>query len=387
MRISQTKDEVDSVSLVKRVWLSLVAAACCVISPVTMAWYNLPKGVTPVSNSVYHLHMTIFYICCAIAVIVFSVMFYALLKHRKSVGHKAHTFHESTFVEMMWSLAPFAILVAMAIPATHTMIDIADTKHSEMTIKVTGYQWKWKYDYLDDDISFFSNLATSQDEINNKIPKGDHYLREVDHPLVVPIDTKIRFLFTANDVIHSWWVPELGFKKDTVPGFINENWATIEQPGVYRGQCAELCGVGHGYMPIVVEAKTKEDYKTWLDESKENARKERELASKVWTMDELMERGHKSYMTYCSACHQADGTGNAIFKPLKGSAMVKGPVAEHLKVILQGLPGTAMQGFAAQLSETDIAAITTYERNSWGNDTGDIVQPIDIKHLKDSLAN
>lgn len=386
MIVTQTKDEVKLSGLVKKVWFCLVTTLCGVASPAAMAWYNLPQGVTPTSNNVYNLHMTIFYICCVIAVVVFSVMFYALIKHRRSVGHKAHSFHESTFVEVLWSLVPFAILVSMAVPATHTLIDISDTSHSEMTIKVTGYQWKWKYDYLDDDISFFSNLATSQDEINNKVPKNEHYLREVDNPLVVPVNTKIRFLFTANDVIHSWWVPDLGFKKDTVPGFVNENWTVIEQPGVYRGQCAELCGVNHGFMPIVVVAKTKEDYKTWLDETKESARKERELAAKVWTMDELMARGQKSYMTYCSACHQADGTGSAIFKPLKGSAFVKGPVAEHLKIILQGRPGTAMQGFASQLSETDIAAIATYERNAWGNDTGDMVQPIDVKRLKDSLA-
>lgn len=347
---------------------------------------NLPEGVTQISEDVYHLHMTIFYICCAIAVVVFSVMFYALLNHRKSKGHEAHTFHESTAVEITWTVIPFVILIAMAIPATRVLMKIADTKNSDMTIKVTGYQWKWKYDYLGEDVSFFSNLASTEEQINNHAPKDEHYLREVDNPLVVPVNKKIRFLFTANDVIHSWWVSELGFKKDTIPGFVNENWAIIEKPGIYRGQCAELCGVNHGYMPIVVEAKTQEDYQVWLNKKKEDARKERELAAKVWTHEELMDYGQKKYLLNCAACHQAGGEGSGLFKALKGSAMVKGPISEHVKIILLGRPGTMMQGFAAQLSETDIAAIATYERNAWGNNTGDFIQPIDVKRIKDALA-
>lgn len=347
---------------------------------------NLPKGVTSISEDIYHLHMIIFYICCAIGVVVFGVMIYSLIYHRKSVGHTAATFHESTKIEILWTIIPFVILISMAIPATKVLIHIADTKNSDMTVKVTGYQWKWKYDYLDEDFGFFSNLATPTEAIENKVPKGEFYLREVDHPLVLPVNKKIRFLFTAQDVIHSWWVQDLGFKKDTVPGFINENWTVIEKPGTYRGQCAELCGVNHGYMPIVIEAKTQEDYDAWLQETKANIEKEKQLAAKTWTMDELMQRGQKAYITYCSACHQANGEGNAAFKPLKGATITtSSPVKEHLKVIIQGRPNTMMQGFGPQLSETDIAAIATYERNAWGNNTGDTIQPIDVKRLKDSL--
>jgi cytochrome c oxidase subunit 2 len=241
--------------------ITLLLLPCSAFAAYTL---NMGEGVTPLSRDVYHLHMTIFWICCAIGAVVFGVMFYAVFKHRKAAGHKASTFHESITIEIIWTIIPFIILIAMAVPATKVLIRMADTRDSDLTIKVTGYQWKWEYNYLNHNVHFFSNLSSSQDAINNREPKGEHYLLEVDNPVVVPINKKIRFLTTANDVIHSWWVPALGMKKDAIPGFINEMWAIIERPGIYRGQCAELCGVLHAYMPIVIEAKTQEDFDAWL---------------------------------------------------------------------------------------------------------------------------
>ncbi len=227
---------------------------------------NMPHGVSQISQKIYHLHMTIFWICVAIGVVVFSVLIYSLIMHRKSIGHEAHDFHENTAVEIIWTIIPFVILISMAIPATTVLKYIDDKSNSDLLIKVTGYQWRWQYEYPEQDISFFSNLLTPQEQIDNKDVKDTHYLRDVDNYLVVPINKKIRFLFTANDVIHSWWVPELGLKKDTIPGFINESWVRIEKPGIYRGQCAELCGARHAYMPIVVDARTEVDYQKWVAE-------------------------------------------------------------------------------------------------------------------------
>ena len=346
---------------------------------------NMPEGVTDLSRSIYGLHMTIFWITVGIGVLVFGVMFWSVIFHRKSRGAKASEFHESTLVEILWTSIPFAILVIMAIPATKTLIEVYDADDADIDIKVTGYQWKWQYEYLGEDVSFFSNLSTSRDEINNARPKNANYLLEVDEPLVVPIGQKIRFLVTGADVIHSWWVPELAVKKDAIPGFINESWAKINKPGIYRGQCAELCGKDHGFMPIVVDARPMDEYKEWLGAKREEAEKIRELTQKDWTMDELMDQGEKVYGKVCAACHQPNGQGlPPMFPALKGApiAVKKDMIADHIYVLLYGVKGTAMQAFKDQLSEVDIAAVITYERNAWGNNTGEMVTPKDILDFK-----
>jgi len=374
----------------RNVFSLLIGLLASVLCYPALAEYklNLTSGVTPISQEVYNLHMIILYICIAIGVLVFGIMFYALLKHRKSRNHKPADFHENTKLEIFWTIIPLLILVAMAFPATRVLLDMADTKDSDMTIQVTGYQWKWKYDYLADDISFFSNISTSSESVKNVEAKGIHYLHEVDKPLVVPTNRKIRFLFTSDDVIHSWWVPDLGFKKDTVPGFINENWAVIEKPGIYRGQCAELCGVHHGFMPIVVDARSPEDYEKWVQETKASILAERELTSKVWTKDELYAKGEEVYNRTCAACHQPTGEGMPpMFPALKGNQIVLSDINHHLDIVLHGINGTAMQGFAAQLNETEIAAVITYERNAWGNNVGDMIQPIDVKKRKEAPAS
>ncbi|WP_341304070.1 cytochrome c oxidase subunit II [Pseudomonas sp. TMP25] len=365
-----------------RVWMGLLL--WLVFSTAHASWgFNMTPGATEVSRSVFDLHMTIFWICVVIGVIVFGAMFWSMLVHRRSTGHKPAHFHESTTVEILWTVVPLAILIVMAVPATKVLIDIYDSSESELDIQITGYQWKWHYKYLGEDVEFFSNLTTPKEQINNKATKGEHYLLEVDEPLVVPVGTKVRFLITAADVIHSWWVPALAVKKDAIPGFINESWTRIDEPGIYRGQCTELCGKDHGFMPVVVEAKSKEDYATWLAERKQLAAAEKELTSKEWTMDELMVRGEKAYNTACAACHQPSGEGlPPMFPALKGSAIAKGPAKGHIDIVINGKPGTSMAAFGKQLSEVDIAAIITYERNAWGNAVGDMVTPKDILAFK-----
>lgn len=346
---------------------------------------NMAPGVTDVSRDIYGLHMTILWICVAIGVVVFGVMFWSILAHRKSKGYKPANFHEHTWVEITWTIIPFAILVAMAIPATATLLDMYNTDDAAIDVKVTGYQWKWKYDFINEEFGYFSNLSTPKDEIYNRLEKNENYLLEVDKPLVLPVGQKIRFLMTANDVIHSWWVPALGVKKDAIPGFINETWAKIEEPGIYRGQCTELCGKDHGFMPIVVKAVPQEEYDAWVEEQIAMAEKERELTSKDWTLEELMARGEKAYNTTCAACHQADGSGSPpAFPALKGSAVATGPVEDHLDVVVNGVSGTAMQAFGPQLSEVDLAAVITYERNAWGNSTGDMVTPKQVLDYKNA---
>jgi cytochrome c oxidase subunit 2 len=353
-------------------------------TPTRAEWtVNMAPGATDVSHAVFDLHMTIFWICAVIGVLVFGVMFWSMLVHRRSTGQEAAHFHESTTVEILWTAVPFIILVLMAIPATKTLIDIYDPSESELDVQITGYQWKWHYKYLGQDVEFFSNLATPREQIDNRAPKGEHYLLEVDEPLVVPVGTKVRFLITAADVIHSWWVPSLAVKKDAIPGFVNEAWTRIDKPGIYRGQCTELCGKDHGFMPVVVEAKSKEDFTAWLAERKQAAAAERELTSKEWSMEELMARGEKAYNTTCAACHQPDGTGlPPMFPALKGSPIATGPVQGHIDIVVNGKPGTAMAAFGKQLSEVDLAAIITYERNAFGNKVGDMVTPKDILAFK-----
>lgn len=350
--------------------------------------YNMPKGVTPISREIYGLHMLIFWVCVAIGVVVFSVLFYSIFKYRKSRGVTPAQFHEHTSVEVVWTIIPFLILIGMAIPATKTLIAMEDTSNPDLTIQVTGSQWKWKYDYLDNGVSYYSNLATPMEQRDNRAAKGEHYLLEVDRPMVVPTNQKIRILTTSTDVIHSWWVPELGVKKDAMPGFINESWALIEQPGIYRGQCAELCGVGHAYMPVVVQALPPAEFAAWVDEQKKAQEAELAAVSKEMSMDELMARGEQVYTTHCAVCHQATGQGvPGVFPALQGGPIATGPVEGHLNIVLNGgRPGTAMPAFAQQLSDADIAAVVTFERNSWGNKTGDTVQAKDVKAARTSAA-
>jgi len=341
---------------------------------------NLHRGVTPIANEAYDLHMMILWICVAIGVVVFGAMFYSILYHRKSKGAVAAQFHESTAVEIVWTIIPFLILIGMAIPATKALIAMEDTSNSDLSIKVTGYQWKWQYDYLDDGISFFSSLATPKDEIYDRQAKNEHYLLEVDNPVVVPVGKKVRLLITASDVIHAWWVPELGMKKDAIPGFVNEMWFRIDEPGIYRGQCAELCGKDHGFMPIVVDARSESDYAAWVAEQKMAMASASAANDREWTKAELMERGEQVYNSSCAACHQANGQGlPGAFPALAGGKITTGPVAAHIDIVMNGKAGTAMAAFGAQLSDADMAAVITYERNAWGNDTGDVVQPGDIK--------
>lgn len=351
--------------------------------------YNMRKGVTDISNNVYQLHMTIFLICCVIGVIVFAIMFWALIHHRKSKGAVPAQFHESTKVEILWTAIPFVILIVMAIPATKTLIAMEDASKADLTIKITGSQWKWHYEYMGEDVEFYSMLATPQNEITNLADKNPNYLLEVDKPLVLPINQKVRFLMTSDDVIHSWWVPDFAVKKDANPGFINETWTNINEVGTYRGQCAELCGKDHGFMPVVVEAKTEEDFKTWLAEAKQAKQKAAEadaaLLDQVVPKEELMALGEQVYMASCAACHQPTGLGlPGVFPALKGSPIVIGDIKGHIDILLHGKQGTAMQSFAKQLSIKQIAAVITYKRNAWGNDTGDIIQPSEIQAALDA---
>ncbi|WP_446001665.1 cytochrome c oxidase subunit II [Vibrio nigripulchritudo] len=357
----------------------------------SVAWsgsqYNMTRGVTRISEQVYDLHMLIFYICVVIAVVVFGVMFYAIFKHRKSQGAVAANFHESTKVEIIWTVIPILILVAMAVPATTTLIEMEDTSQSDLTVKITGSQWKWHYSYFGEDVEFFSLLATSSKQIEGDEVKGANYLLEVDNPLVLPINRKVRFLLTSDDVIHSWWVPDFAVKKDTIPGFINEAWTRIDEPGVYRGQCAELCGRNHGFMPIVVHAMEEQEFDEWLVAQKLAAKQAAEEAkaalSKELSMDELMAMGEQVYNERCAVCHQANGLGvPGVFPAMKDSPVTLGDMTTHIDVVLNGVAGTAMQAFGNQLTDEQIAAVVTYERNAWGNDKGDMAQASDVNALR-----
>ena len=345
---------------------------------------NMATGVTAVGQNIFDLHMTIFWICVIIGLLVFGVMFYSIIYHRKSRGVTPATFHESTKVEIAWTVVPFLILIGMAVPATSTLLEIYDVEDAEMDILITGYQWKWMYEYLSYDgenVSFFSNLRTPQSEIYNSEDKGQHYLLEVDEPLVIPVDTKVRFLVTANDVIHAWWVPELAVKKDAIPGFINETWTLAEEEGIYRGQCAELCGKDHGFMPVVVNVVSQGEYDEWLSGKKAEAAEIKELMAQTFTMDELMERGKAVYDRNCLACHGANGEGG-VGTAIAASAIATGDLAGHLDVGINGVAGTAMQAFGGQINDVEMAAVITYQRNAFGNNMGDMVQPIDVFNHK-----
>ena len=352
---------------------------------------NLTKGVTAVSREVYDLHMLVLYICTAIGVVVFGAMFWSMIFHRKSKGAKAADFHESTKVEILWTAIPIIILIAMAVPATSTLIDMENNDNSEVTIQITGSQWKWHYKYFDQNIEYYSVLSTPREQYENQngsfegngAPKGEDYLLEVDKPLVIPANKKVRFLITSDDVIHSWWVPAFAVKQDANPGFINEAWTNVDEPGTYRGQCAELCGKDHGFMPIVVEVKSAEDYDAWLNEQNALTAKaadaEKASLSASMSKEELMQLGEATYMAHCAACHQPTGLGlPPTFPALKGSVVAtQGSVAEHISLVSNGKG--MMPPFGKQLSLKEVAAVVTYERNAWGNDTGDLVQSSDVK--------
>jgi len=317
----------------------------------------MPQGVTEVSQAAYDIHMIMMWICTVIGVAVFGFMFYVMYAHRKSRGAVAENFHENIVVELLWTIVPAIILIVMAIPATTALLKVYDTENADIDIKVTGYQWKWQYEYLGEGVKFMSELRTSQDEIYGREPKGEHYLREVTEPLVIPVGKKVRFLITGNDVIHSWWVPDFGVKRDAVPGLFTSAWAKTDKPGVYVGECAELCGKNHAFMPVVVEVKEQEEYDQWLAAKKQEAAEYASTIGKQWSSDELMAKGEEVYNRSCASCHMQNGQGiPGVFPALKDSAIALGPVEEHLRVVVDGVNGTAMQAFADQLSEVDIAA-------------------------------
>lgn len=346
--------------------------------------YNLQTPQTEVARRIYDLHVLIMWVCVAIFVVVFGFMFYAIWKHRKAAGHQAANFHENTQVEIIWTVIPFAILIAMAIPASKGILDMRDTSNPDITIKVTGYQWKWEYDYPKDGIKFLSTLSTPREQIENKQTKGEHYLLEVDHPLVVPVGKKVRMLITANDVIHSWSVPAFGIKQDAIPGYIKDAWFKAETPGTFRGQCSELCGKDHGFMPVVVEVKSQEDYAKWIAEQKSKTAAVVIDPNKTLSLDELKANGEKVYLANCAACHQPTGAGMPpVFPALTGSPVATGPKAAHIDIVMNGgKKNPAMAAWAKVLNDVDIASVITYERNALGNKTGDAIQAAEIKALR-----
>lgn len=372
--------------LTKQSFAAIAGILSVLFAPVAKAGYklNMTEGVTPISRDLHGLHMTVFWICVAIAVGVFTVMAWSILFHRKSVGAKAANFHESTTVEIIWTLIPFAILIGIAIPATKTLIYLEDAKtNADITLQVTGIQWKWRYRFVDEDVEFISSLAqSSRDAVKNPLG-NENYLLEVDEPVVLPINKKIRFLFHSDDVIHSWWVPALAVKQDTIPGFINDSWAIIEEVGTYRGQCAELCGKDHGFMPIVVEAVTQADYEKWLAGKKAEAEAVAKAAEQEYSMEDLLAKGETVYNANCAACHGPTGAGiPGVFPAMTGSPIVNGDVAGHINIVMNGSAGTAMAAYKSQLSDVDLAAVITFERNSLGNSVGDMVQPSAITNAR-----
>lgn len=402
-------------SMTRGMALAVAGLGLAVPGAAQAAWeLNMPKGVTSISAEVYDLHMLILYVCCLIAVVVFGAMIYSIMHHRKSRGIEAARFSHSTRVEIIWTVIPIVILIGMAVPAAGTLIRMEDARNSDLTIKITGYQWKWRYDYIDHDFGFYSNLAEASN-VARQVGSGidpatvENYLLDVDRPLVVPVGAKVRVLLTAADVIHSWWVPALGGKKDAIPGFINEYWFQAEETGTFRGQCAELCGRDHAFMPIVVRVVSGDEYRGWLDEQTAGAASavlapasheavdpaavaetpdmagariaaaSDSPAPEGWTMEQAVAQGEKLYNTYCAACHQVSGQGMPpTFPAIAGSAVATGEIKTHISVAMNGRPGTAMAAFGPQLSDDELAAIITYQRNAFGNQTGDLVTPEDI---------
>ena len=393
-------------------WMGRVAASLgLALAFHARAWaeweVNMPRGTGALSAEIYDLHMMAFFVCVAIAVVVFGAMIWSIYHHRKSRGSQALNFSHSTRVEIVWTVIPIAILVAMAVPAAGTLVKMEDTRDSDLTVKVTGYQWKWHYDYLDEGISYFSNLDAESNrarQLGSGIDPASvpNYLLEVDRPLVVPVGAKVRLLLTSNDVIHSWWVPALGGKKDAIPGFVNEFWFEADDPGIYRGQCAELCGRDHAYMPVVVRVVPEAEFSQWLahnaagqpaaspaavadsDDEPVAPQAADGGADTQWTLEQAMAEGEPLYVSNCSACHQVNGRGLAAagFPPLAGSPVATGPAAEHIRIAVHGRPGTAMTAFGPQLTDEQLAAIVTYQRNAWGNGTGDLIDPADVAAVR-----
>ena len=377
--------------LVRRHARAAIAAA--LLAP-GAAWavpeWNFQPPVTPVAAEIVGLHSVIFWICVVIFFGVFGTMFYSLFKHRKSVGHQAVQFHENTTVEIVWTVIPFLILLFMAWPATKAVLAMHDTSAPDLTIKVTGYQWKWNYDYVQEGFGYYSTLATPLAQIEGREPKGPHYLLEVDNPLVVPIDAKVRVLVTGNDVIHAWWVPAFGVKQDAIPGFVRDTWFRAEKVGIYRGQCAELCGKEHGFMPVVVEVKSKDDYAKWVAEQKQKLAAAADDPNKAWDVKELVAKGEQVFNANCAACHQPNGTGNAAIgaPPLVGDKVVLGAAQHQIDVVLNGqtngvvqtAPGGGKMPSWKQLSDAEIASVVSYTRNAWGNKASEsVVQPSQVK--------
>ena len=379
-------------SYIKKVLTKLIFVMPLLVSAAVFAEssdYNMSVGVTEVSKSIFELHMVIFWICVAIGVIVFSIMFWSLWKYRKSKGAVAADFDDNFWLEIGWTVAATLVLVWMAVPSTQVMVEAYDDAEGEINILITGHQWKWHYEYLEDEIGFFSNLSTSQEQIDGEVPKGEFYLREVDEPLVIPTNTRVRFLITGNDVIHSWWVPDFAVKQDAIPGFINTAWTNVPEPGIYRGACTELCGIKHAFMPVVVRVVEREEYDDFIAQKVTLAEAERLLTSKNWTKEELMERGEQFYNTNCAACHQANGAGiPPVFPALVGSQVVMSDSAKQIEILMEGVQGSAMAAFGDSYSEIDIAAVITYTRQAWSNgDNGDgvIVTPKDIVDYKNKI--
>ena len=389
-----------------------VAAVCAgLASSALAAWETgMQEPASQMAAAQRDLNIFMMWIIVIIGAAVFGAMFYAIFRHRKAAGHQAAQFHENTLVEILWTAVPMLIIIGMALPATGVILDYKNTSEPDITVKVTGYQWKWSYDYLNEGVSFYSQLSTPPEAIGARFYRGaaaevektENYLLEVDNEMVVPVGKKVRLLLTAADVIHAWWVPQLGVKQDAIPGIVRDAWFRADRPGVFRGQCAELCGKNHAFMPIVVRAVEQPEYEEWLRsrggapgpaaaapayageivaaaDSGEAAAAAEEIAPEDWTMEVAMERGEAAYGTHCAACHQANGEGlPPAFPGLKGGPITTGEVGGHLEIVLKGKAGTAMAAFN-YLSDADIAAIVTYERNAWGNDKGDLVTPEDVK--------
>ncbi len=366
-----------------KAFLRLLVPGAAMLLPAIAAaelQWNLKPANTVIGGTIHDLHTLVMVIITVIFIGVFGFMFYAIFKHRKSVGHQASQFHESTTVEIIWTVIPVFILIGMAWPATKALLTLRDTSTPDMTIKVTGYQWKWGYEYLDDGIQFYSTLATPRDQIDGNAEKGEHYLLEVDKPLVVPVGKKVRILTTAADVLHAWYVPELSVKQDAIPGFIRDTWFQAEKTGTFRGQCAELCGKEHGFMPIVVEVKSEDDYMKWVAEQKAGGGAATYEPGKTYSVAELTSTGEGVYKTHCVVCHQPDGKGNPpTFPALSGGQITTGPKAGHIDIVVNGSKKNPMMvAWGPQLSDMEIAAVITYERNALGNSVGDAVQPSEI---------
>jgi cytochrome c oxidase subunit 2 len=377
----------EAMKTIKRALMGVLAGSGLLFAGAALAVGDSPGGprvneinfqppVTKIAAELYSLHMSMLVLCTVIFVGVFGVMFYSVFMHRKSRGYKAANFHESTTVEIIWTVVPFIIVVLMALPATKTVVAMKDTSNADLTVKVTGYQWKWGYDYVKgpgEGISFLSTLSTPRAEVDGREPITDTYLQEVDNPLVVPVNKKIRIITTANDVVHSWYVPAFGVKQDAIPGFVRDTWFKADKVGTFRGFCTELCGKEHAFMPVVVTVLSDEDYAKWVDTEKKKMAAGADDPNRTYTLAELTERGAKVYAANCAVCHQPTGKGAGQFPALDGSKIANGPIAQHVSIVLKGKG--AMPSWAPTLNDVEIASVITFERNSWGNHTGDVLQP------------